>query len=618
MGNEIKDEVQRMIDAVGLTEKKNVASKLLSGGQKRKLSVSIAFIGGSRVVFLDEPTSGMDPYSRRFTWNIIRQHREGRVVVLTTHFMDEADLLGDRIAIMGDGKLICCGSSLYLKNHYGVGYSLTLEKKDAITFNSQAVAKVITDRVQAVLLTDVGTEMTWQLPFSASEAFPGLFEYFDDNMDSLGLESYGMSVTTLEEVFIKITRSTHTGKRADAGKSEGTVNPKSISADVEANAGTTTASGESAVFVAPNSGKDNVNANTVDKNSASMPVADASVDAESAPIQIEPGFEKYAEEDQYVYFLVHMRAMMEKRAMYFLRDKKAWLFTFIIPFLFLLAGLLIMKYTYPSAYEPPLEIRTSMYNPGISTDSLPTPYANRETNWVWMTEPDIYYSSMPEYQHYYSRSSADVTTAASIISGLPVSPLIDASAESDTVTMSVISQTAFDDRKNYKAMMVGGFAMMGADASKITNPIISTNFTTFFSVPLMQQLLASATSKYLDSDHSIQTSYFLLPETRRQDEEYSNYNVDLVVTFMLLALPFVPASFITYIVREKEVKAKHQQMVSGIGVVSYWLSNFLWDNLSFTITIFLFVVLVAGPVFGDDTTQLGGGGSDYSEELGCS
>jgi len=73
--------------AVGLTEKRNVYSQNLSGGQKRKLSVAIAFIGGSRVVFLDEPTSGMDPYSRRFTWNVIRQHREGRVIVLTTHFM---------------------------------------------------------------------------------------------------------------------------------------------------------------------------------------------------------------------------------------------------------------------------------------------------------------------------------------------------------------------------------------------------------------------------------------------------------------------------------------------------------------------------------------------------
>jgi ATP-binding cassette, subfamily A (ABC1), member 3 len=113
--NQIPEEVEKMIQSVGLTEKRNVYSQNLSGGQKRKLSLANAFVGGSRVVFLDEPTSGMDPYSRRFTWNVIRQHREGRVVVLTTHFMDEADLLGDRIAIMGDGRLLTCGSSLYLK-----------------------------------------------------------------------------------------------------------------------------------------------------------------------------------------------------------------------------------------------------------------------------------------------------------------------------------------------------------------------------------------------------------------------------------------------------------------------------------------------------------------------
>ncbi|CAN0355148.1 unnamed protein product, partial [Hapterophycus canaliculatus] len=82
---------------VGLTEKKNEKTKTLSGGQKRKLSVGIALLGGSKVVFLDEPTSGMDPHSRRFTWDLIRKNREGRVVVLTTHFMDEADLLGDRV-----------------------------------------------------------------------------------------------------------------------------------------------------------------------------------------------------------------------------------------------------------------------------------------------------------------------------------------------------------------------------------------------------------------------------------------------------------------------------------------------------------------------------------------
>ena len=67
----------------------------------------MALIGNSKVVFLDEPTSGMDPYSRRMIWNLLRNYRENRVIILTTHFMDEADLLGDRIGIMSgrsDGR----------------------------------------------------------------------------------------------------------------------------------------------------------------------------------------------------------------------------------------------------------------------------------------------------------------------------------------------------------------------------------------------------------------------------------------------------------------------------------------------------------------------------------
>lgn len=86
---------------VGLTEKRNAQAGTLSGGQKRKLSISMALIGGSKVVFLDEPTSGMDPYSRRSTWEMLQNARAGRIIVITTHFMDEADILGDRVTIMG-------------------------------------------------------------------------------------------------------------------------------------------------------------------------------------------------------------------------------------------------------------------------------------------------------------------------------------------------------------------------------------------------------------------------------------------------------------------------------------------------------------------------------------
>jgi ATP-binding cassette subfamily A (ABC1) protein 3 len=90
----MRDEIDKMISEVGLVEKADTKSSQLSGGMKRKLSVGIAFIGGSKTVLLDEPTSGMDPYSRRFTWNVIRNMRENRTIILTTHFMDEADLLG--------------------------------------------------------------------------------------------------------------------------------------------------------------------------------------------------------------------------------------------------------------------------------------------------------------------------------------------------------------------------------------------------------------------------------------------------------------------------------------------------------------------------------------------
>lgn len=115
-----------MIQDVDLTEKTNVYSKSLSGGQKRRLSVAIAFIGDSKVIYLDEPTSGLDTASRRFVWDLLKKLKTNKLIVLTTHFMDEADYLGDRIAIMGEGELKCCGSSVYLKNKFGTGYMLTI------------------------------------------------------------------------------------------------------------------------------------------------------------------------------------------------------------------------------------------------------------------------------------------------------------------------------------------------------------------------------------------------------------------------------------------------------------------------------------------------------------
>ena len=96
-----------LMERVGLTSVASTRFRQLSGGQKRRLALAVAIIGKPRLLFLDEPTTGMDPQARRATWDIIQQQQAGgATVLLTTHFMDEAERLADRIAIMDGGQLI--------------------------------------------------------------------------------------------------------------------------------------------------------------------------------------------------------------------------------------------------------------------------------------------------------------------------------------------------------------------------------------------------------------------------------------------------------------------------------------------------------------------------------
>mmetsp|Transcript_6173 Transcript_6173/g.5556 ORF Transcript_6173/g.5556 Transcript_6173/m.5556 type:complete len:104 (-) Transcript_6173:3170-3481(-) len=102
----------------------------------------------------------MDTSARRRLWDMLKNYKSGRIVLLTTHYMDEADYLGDRIAIMGEGRLQCLGSPLFLKSKFGVGYSLTIVKSD-ININSDPIIKLITDKIpQSKLMSNVSAELT--------------------------------------------------------------------------------------------------------------------------------------------------------------------------------------------------------------------------------------------------------------------------------------------------------------------------------------------------------------------------------------------------------------------------------------------------------------------------
>lgn len=122
--SEAMQETKTFIVRMGLQGKADTRAEKLSGGMMRKLNLAISLAGGTKVVFLDEPTSGVDPASRREIWNILQEEKKSRTILLSTHFMDEADILGDRVAILHHGELRCFGSSLFLKNFYESSYKL--------------------------------------------------------------------------------------------------------------------------------------------------------------------------------------------------------------------------------------------------------------------------------------------------------------------------------------------------------------------------------------------------------------------------------------------------------------------------------------------------------------
>ncbi|XP_036624096.1 retinal-specific phospholipid-transporting ATPase ABCA4 [Trichosurus vulpecula] len=242
-------EMETMLEDTGLHHKRNEEAQNLSGGMQRKLSVAIAFVGDAKVVVLDEPTSGVDPYSRRSIWDLLLKYRSGRTIIMSTHHMDEADLLGDRIAIISQGRLYCSGTPLFLKNCFGTGFYLTLVRKmkniqsqgkgceeacsctpKGPSISCPKVGEITAEQVldgdvneliemihhhvpEAKLVECIGQELIFLLPNKdfKQRAYASLFRELEETLPDLGLSSFGISDTPLEEIFLKVTGDSESG-----------------------------------------------------------------------------------------------------------------------------------------------------------------------------------------------------------------------------------------------------------------------------------------------------------------------------------------------------------------------------------------------------------------------
>ncbi|GBM80107.1 ATP-binding cassette sub-family A member 3 [Araneus ventricosus] len=204
--SQLTNEATQVLDIIKLTDKRHELVKNLSGGMKRKLSLGIAIVGGSKVLFLDEPTSGMDVEARRGVWDALLEIRRERTVILTTHYMEEADILGDRIAIMADGEIQCCGSPMFLKQKFGTGYHLHVVKDQ--NFNMQGLTSLLKKYVPEVTVeNELEKDISFRMSSTTGNEFGDMFEELEGHKNKLGVISFGITITTMEDVFLNLMGS---------------------------------------------------------------------------------------------------------------------------------------------------------------------------------------------------------------------------------------------------------------------------------------------------------------------------------------------------------------------------------------------------------------------------
>ena len=199
-------EINNLITKLNLDEKKNSLSETLSGGQKRKFCIALALAGNSKLILLDEPTSGMDVLAKREVWNFFKNYKHDKIIILTTHSLEEAEYLGDRIGIMLDGKFICSGTGSFLKNKYPCGYNINFLLKNNINNRRDLLDEL--KEIDNTATIKVSSKNLISINFMSmnDRKINLIFEKIEKNffITKYGIINYTISTTSLEDVFLKL------------------------------------------------------------------------------------------------------------------------------------------------------------------------------------------------------------------------------------------------------------------------------------------------------------------------------------------------------------------------------------------------------------------------------
>ncbi|ETO28955.1 ABC transporter family protein, partial [Reticulomyxa filosa] len=467
--------------------------------------------------------------------------------------MDEADILGDRIAIMSAGTVRCCGSSLFLKQKFGVGYTFVVSLEAGvkpITVKS-AIDNLVLGSVQsASVLSVAGGEISYRLPFSETAVFPSMFESLDAQKKELKITGYGVSATTLEEVFMKIGEDFGATPVASASKSN--------------------MDDDSKLQITP--------VGHVTRATNAKENEDDGENEGLAKMFAQPTF-RLAQQQECFVLLAHTWAILYKRLWWAVRDVRAMFFVIVLPCL--LAALnfgvqnLQLAIDYPNLifhvdqWYPPKEYQVPFATFTGSVSSVNELYNDNQWEMTYETSLSKQWGSIVKY---------------GVNSG---------SAASNATTLEWKRQL-FENRGGDEETQARHYTSVYLDPLSIDQVSAGFNLSASHGFPTALSMVDNWLLQYLvpSTAASIVTSTHPLPATKAE-KVYAGSIAGLTASLTLtIALVFVPVGIVFPVVQERRQQMKHQQMVSGVSFVSYWLGQLIADFMVSLPTCALIVMMV--------------------------
>ena len=563
----IRNEVLYLINKFDFQESKSKLVKNLSGGLKRRLAIAIACCGKSKIIVLDEPTGGVDILSRKEIWEILFNLKaEKKIIILITHFMEEASYLADQIGVLKNGKIVCRGSNKYLIDCYGKYITIQINRKK--DDKSKDLIYFIKDNFLLSKENQIDSESCSSESNSSYSNGNNLIER--TSISSKSTDTYlkvdqKFEIKVLKErIVVKIpTRLFNFSNMEEKLKTmeeKYKVNNYRIIQDQLND-----------VFI------NIMNEGKVKKVDAKEYTKLLTIEKNIIKLY---GFEKFKNE---------LKLLIKKRFYETLKDKKSFILEIVFPILLTFIACLVSYIEFLDSNKSSL-IELNTYNNDTQIIYYETLDHADYANLYNILNSISTYEEKKKYKHFYSQvlPNGVEDKKFNLLKNITAyfKTIYEYSKRNNNYNNYASFYLISLDQINHKYEFVSYYS-----AKQRHSSITYTNY-------LIQNIIKNEIKKNKNNDYKnylnsvgLINSPFPLSYEEKNDKKARNGFV--LAFFISIALSLIPSNFITIIIREKENKSKHLQLLSGLSVYTYWINNFIFEIIKYYVVVGICLILLA-------------------------